>query len=194
MKKNIFLILSMLVFLTAGCASPRPSQFYTLSPSVITAVPGAPAKYSVAVGPVTVPAAVDRPQIVVWTGPNEVFISEFDRWASPLKGDIARVVADNLMALLGTRQVAVFSQSAAAEASCQVMIDIVHFESEPRRAATLDALWMVISRKDGQSRGRTTVTEPVQGGGYAELAAAHSRAIGRLSADIAAEIRRLEGN
>ena len=193
MNRINFLIFCILVILAAGCASTKPSQFYMLSPSAMPVVSSS-AKYSIAVGPVTVPAAVDRPQIVVRTGPNQVFIAEFDRWASPLKGDIARVVAENLISLLGTPQVSIFPQSTAGEASYQVVIDVLHFESEPGRAATLDVLWTVVSGKDGQSySSRTTITEPVNDGGYAELEAAHSRAIGRLSAGIAAEIRKIEG-
>lgn len=193
MKNKIFLILTF-VILISGCAASRQSQFYILSSEVKPAATALSAKYSVTVGPVTVPAAVDRPQIVLQTGQNQVFLSEFDRWASPLKGDIARVVADNLIKLLGTRQVSLFSQSAAADATYQVTIDVVHFESEPHRAATLDALWMIMSGKSVQIQSRTTVTEPVQDGGYAELVAAHSRAIGRLSAEIADAIRKLGSN
>jgi len=149
---------------------------------------------SVSVGPVSIPAVVDRPQIVLRTGENQVSIAEFDRWASPLKGDIARVVAENLVSMLGTPQVSVFPQSIAADASHRVVINVLRFDSEPGKMATLDALWSVSSRKNGQDRsGRTTITEPTQGGGYAELVAAHSRALGRLSGDIAAAIRQIEG-
>ena len=80
-----------LVVAGAGCASPR-SNFYTLNSA---AKPVATrADTSVSVGPVSVPAAVDRPQIVMRLGPNRVAIDEFHRWASPLPDAIARVVAD----------------------------------------------------------------------------------------------------
>ena len=68
----------------AGCGSTPPSHFYTLS---ATAKPAAlSSSVSVSVGPVAVPAVVDRPEIVVRTGPNEVWLDEFNRWASPLRG------------------------------------------------------------------------------------------------------------
>jgi hypothetical protein len=73
------------------------------------------------------------------------------------------------------------------------MIDVLRFDSEPGKAATLDALWTVSSAKDGRShRGRTTFTEPTQGVDYAVLVAAHSRALGQLSAEIAKMIREYE--
>ena len=55
--------------LAAGCASPT-SRFYTLSTTPAPA--GTPVAYSVAVGPVTIPAEIDRPQIVVSTSPRPV--------------------------------------------------------------------------------------------------------------------------
>jgi len=193
MHRIVYIIFCVVATLLAGCASTKPSQFYTLSPSAMPAI-ATSSDISVSVGPVSIPAVVDRPQIVLRTGENQVSIAEYDRWASPLKGDIARVVAENLVSMLGTPQVSVFPQSIAADASHRVVINVLRFDSEPGKMATLDALWSVSSRKNGQDRsGRTTITEPTQGGGYAELVAAHSCTLGRLSGDIAAAIRQIEG-
>jgi len=172
-----------------GCASPR-SNFYTLNSA---AKPVATkADTSVAVGPVSVPAAVNRPQIVVRLTPNQVAIDEFHRWASPLPDAIVRVVVENLSAMLGTPHVTVFSQPTASGAQYRVVIDVLRFESAPGEAATLDALWTVRGTKDGTTRsGRTTVSEPVPDREYATLAAAHSRALARLSADLAGAIQAL---
>jgi len=171
----------------AGCASPR-SNFYTLNSLALPVTTGADT--SVAVGPVSVPAAVDRPQIVVRLAPNRVGIDEFNRWASPLPDAISRVVAEDLSAMLGTPHVTVFTRPTAAGARYRVLIDVLRFESAPGDAATLDAVWTVRSTKDGTTRsGRTTVTEPVPDREYATLAAAHSRALGRLSTDLAGAIR-----
>ena len=47
--------------------------------------------------------------------------------------------------------------------------------------------------KDGKSQtGRTTVREPAPEPGYDALAAAHSRAVARLSRDIADAVRALD--
>lgn len=193
MKKRVDILIACLcaAFL-AGCASSPPPRFYTLSSASVQA--GTPqADCSVSVGPVSVPAVVDRLQIVVRTGPNTVFINQFDRWASPLKDDIGRVVAENLMVLLGTTRITLFPKSAADDASYRAAIDVLRFDSEPGKTVTLDALWKVRSASRGQVRqGRTTIDEPARGAGYDALVAAHSRALGRLSAEIAAAIGELE--
>ncbi len=186
-------LICVIAALSAGCASTPHSNFYTLSPALKPAA--AAANYSVSVGPVTVPTAVDRPQIVVRVGPNQVDIDEFNRWASPLQNDIARVVAENLTLMLGTPDVTVFPQSTAAGASYRVVISVVRFDSVPGGAASIDAVWTVRRAKEDQSRtGRTAISVPVQGSGYAPLVAAHSLAIEKLSEDMAEAIRAMEKN
>jgi len=181
-----------LAVIISGCASSTPARFYTLSTASV-AVVTPQAGYSISVGPVTVPAVVDRPQMVIRSGPNQVIINEFDRWAAPLKDDIGRVVAENLSAMLGTAQVTLFPQSSAGSASYRVAIDILHFDSDLGKAANLDAMWTVKSAKNETlRRGRTTLAEATQDAEFDALVAAHSRAIGQLSAEIAKAIREIE--
>jgi uncharacterized protein len=179
-------VLCALTAFAAGCASTPPPRFYTLNAA--SAPAGTPSKLSVAIGPVSVPAVVDRPQIVVSTGPNQVWLDEFNRWAAPLQNDMSRVVAENLVALLGTPRVVLLG----SDADYRVAIEVQRFESAPGEAATLDAVWTVRRTKDGKMEtGRTTAREAVQENSYAALAAAHSRALARLSRDIADIVRAL---
>jgi uncharacterized lipoprotein YmbA len=175
-----------LAAMPVGCASP-PSHFYTLSPSAPAgAVDGKTSNLVVVVGPVSIPAMVDMPQMVVRTGPNQVSMDEFNRWASPLQSNIAQVVADNLVALLGTPRIMLYQQAQNTDGDYRVSIDVQTFESAPGDAATLNALWVVRRMKDSKTQiGRTTVREATPEKTYQALAAAHSRALSRLSEDIA---------
>src|SRR5215469_17508529 len=139
-------VLTSLAILGAGCSSTPPARFYTLSSTSTPAV--ASSELSMAVGPVTVPAVVDRPQIVVSLGPNSVWLDEFNRWAAPLQDDIARVVAENLVAMLGTPRVARASQPVSAGFSYRAVIAVESFESVPGEAARLDAVWTVSRSAD----------------------------------------------
>lgn len=180
-----------LVVLVAGCAS-TPSHLYTLSATATAAAQAGPglSKLVIVIGPVSIPAIDDVPQIVVSKGANQVTLDEFNRWASPLKDNIARVVAENLIAMLGTSRV---SSALNIEADYRVAIDVQTFESAPGDAASLSALWTVRRVKDGKTdSGRTTDREPAAQKSYDTLAAAHSRALGHLSADIANAIRALD--
>ena len=177
----------VMIALIAGCGSSPPARFYTLSAT--TAPAATSSSLSIAVGPVSVPAVVDRPQIVVSTGPNQVRLDDFNQWAAPLQNHIARVVADNLVVMLGTPRVTLSTQPSGVDAEYRAAIDVQSFQSAPGEAATLDAVWTVRRSKDGKVEiGRTTVREPAQEKGYDALAAAHSRAVARLSQDIAAAV------
>ena len=183
----------ILVALAAGCASTPASRFYTLRAASGPTAPSS--NLSIAVGPVSVPAVVDRPQIVVNMGPNQVRLEEFNRWAAPLQNNIARVVADNLVLMLGTARVTLAAQTLSGDADYRAAIEVQSFESTPGEAAMLDAVWTVRRTKDGKAgTGRTTVRETAQEKGYDALAAAHSRAVARLSEDIAAAVRALDGS
>ena len=174
----------------AGCAS-SPPKLFTLSPATATSkADAASSKLVIVVGPISIPAIVDMPQIVVSKGANQVAPDQFNLWASPLRNNIAQVVGANLVVLLGTPNV---SSVLTSDADFRVAIDVQVFESSPGDAATLSAMWNVRRVKDGKTAiGRTSVREASTEKGYQALAAAHSRALSRLSADIADAIRALD--
>jgi uncharacterized lipoprotein YmbA len=180
----------LLLAALAGCASPTPERFYMLAAgSPQQRVQFAGAACSVAVGPVTVPAMVDRPQMVMRTGPNRVMITEQSRWAEPLKDGIARAVAADLAQLLGKAWVSAYSQETVLDADYRVPIDVQRFESAPGVAATIDVLWAVRASGHTLRSGRSVIREPVERGGEEALVAAHERALAALSRDIAAALR-----
>lgn len=174
--------------LAAGCGTSAPARFYTLSSTAAASQALAP-PVAIVVGPVTVPAAVDRPQIVLQSGPNRLELDEFNRWAAPLGDTIARAVAGDLAVLLGTPEVG-SAPGASFDPEFRVTIDVERFESVAGDHALVDAVWAVHETAGGRiRRGRTTAREPARGEGIEALAAAHSQALGRLSADIAVAIR-----
>jgi uncharacterized lipoprotein YmbA len=176
-----------------GCASSPQEQFYTLSAEAPAgAAPPAGAAYSVAVGPATVPEAVDRPQLVLRVGTNQVEVVEGHRWADPPKTGIPQTIAQDLARELGTPQVWAYPAHPNREADYRVALDVQRFDSALGDAATVEVLWWVRRGRDGTPRaGRSTVREPAAGG-YAALVAAHSRALAAVSRDIAEAIRTLE--
>lgn len=193
MRTALLATLCVVVLCVAGCSTTPPAKFYTLSPAPAPAVPAAASPLAVVVGPVSIPPEVDLPQIVVTTGPNQVTIDEFNRWSAPLASAISRVVAENLVTMLGTPRVSQFQQSLNAPADYRVAIEVQGFDSAPGEAASLNAVWIVRRTKDGKAEtGRTTVREPLADKSYEALAAAHSRALAQMSRAIADTVRTLE--
>ena len=177
-------------FLTA-CATPPPTRFYTLT---ATAAPAAtPSALVVAVGPVTLPATVDRPEIVVSAGRNELRPDDFHRWASPLQDNFSRVIAEDLGLMLGSPRVGRFPPPLGVDADYRVFVDVRSFNSTLGEAAAIDAMWTVRRMKDKKTlSGRTTARESTADGSYQALAAAHSQAAAKMSRDIADAIAALQ--
>ena len=186
-------VLALLLLSLAGCGSSPKSSFYTLSsetsPGAATA---SVAPYSVALGAITLPAMLDRPQMVVRVDANRVEIDEFHRWAGPLQQELARVLAVNMAQALGVARVLTNADSAAASADYRVALDIQRFDSTPGSGVTVEAVWTVSRSARGGSRsGHALVQEPVTAKDYDALVAAHSRALSRISREIAKDVQAL---
>lgn len=190
MLRPTIVVLAVLVVALAGCGTTTPARFYTLDP-IARAGTAAPARLAIVIGSVSIPAAVDRPQLVVHVGQNEVQIDEFSRWAAPLADAIAGALAADLSVLLGTPDVSTAPLSGVVPTH-RVTVDVQRFESWPGKEAVVEAVWAV--RREGQSgmrSGRTLARETPAGPGVEALAAAHSRAISTIGTDIATAVRAL---
>ena len=184
--------------LLAGCRGGAPPvEFYTLSSlsaATQNANPTAVASnIAVGVGPVAIPQVLDRPQIVTRSGPNKLTLDEFHRWGGPLQVDIARVVAENIAILLGVERVAVYPWEVDFAPDYRVALNINYFEGQWGKDVLLDVSWRVSDRAGQKNLAvkKSVITEPLPTTDYEALVAAKSRAIGRLSREIAKEISHL---
>jgi uncharacterized protein len=186
-RKTLRVLLGLLAGTLLGCGASATPRFYTLNSS---AVPNRAqsVQTAVMVEPVSVPPAVDQPQIVVQVAPSRVEVEEFNRWDAPLADSIGRAVAGDLSALLATPNVAT-APMANFNPAYTVTINVQRFESIQGGTALVDAVWVVRSAMGTTRSGRTIAREAPQGKDFEALAVAHSKAIAKLSGDIAAAIR-----
>lgn len=192
-KKNRVSLAVLAAMLCAACSGPPKERFYTLAPAPAgaqTTVADAPPRYSVAIGPVRVPDAVDRPQMVVREGPNRVEILEQQRWAGSLRSEIGRALAAGVGAALPDAQVSVGDSQAGRNAGYRVAIDVERFDAALNDSVSVQASWTL--RQEGSSvvrSGRYTATEPTGPGGHEAIAAAYARALAGMSKVIADALR-----
>ena len=185
-KARLFLI-ALVAAALPGCGTSAQPRFYRLS-SAATPNGSPSVQGPVMVGPVAVPAAVDRPEFVVQVAANRVDVDEFNRWDAPLEDSIARAVAGDLSVLLNSPNVT-SAPLADFSPAYSVTINVQRFESVKGQTALVDAVWTVRSARGKTRSGRTIAQEAVQGEGFDALAAAHSQAIAKVSSDIASTIR-----
>jgi hypothetical protein len=179
--------------LLASCANTTPTRFYTLSS--LPAAPGeAPAMASqdltVAVGPVTLPEYLNRPQLVTRDGSNRVLLSDFDSWIEPAQGLFARTLVANLAVLLGTDDVLLLPQRRPVRPDYLVEVEVTRFDVDTSGNALLDARWWVLDER-GEAvlrNGRSTIVQPATIGDQAAAAQALSGALIGMSREIAGAI------
>lgn len=193
-RARALLLCAAAAVLLAGCfgtAATRPTRLFVLSATVAPAEPGVSATdLRLAVGRITLPERLNRPQIVTRTGANEVHADDFSHWAESLERSIPRVLSENLARLGGTDRIFVTPWPTNLESDLRVEIAILEFEGNRDREVSLIARWRWV-RADGSE------AHPLQVSSYAEsaanrsteaLVAAMSRALGSLSREIASAI------
>jgi uncharacterized lipoprotein YmbA len=171
--------------LLAACASSPPTRFYTL---VDTAPEGTPPPNAgvVSINRVSIPGEIDRPEIVRWVGPNQLNISDLDRWAAPLDDTIQRVLTDDI-----ARRV----PSPVPGLQRLVSVDIHEFYGDANCNVTLRAVW-VPRQPGGQPAAAAQpaieqIQVPSSGACPATLPQTMSIALGQLSDRIIAGVTRL---
>lgn len=190
--------LSAVVFLFAGCLSPRedPTRFYVLSTSDASDASrsdGTPASVDVGVGPFTIPSYLDRPQFVRRLGPNELRPVDDARWAETLGEGFERVLAENLDLLLPMARVHDHPWRSSTRAEWIVSGNISKFETDASGEVVLDVTWRVFDPdRQPTTVGARSVIRGSGGGTSVDAAvAAMSEVIGRLSVIVADSLRRL---
>jgi uncharacterized lipoprotein YmbA len=178
-----------------GClGTSRPSRFYTLSPVQISDAPRSSATdATLAIGPVEIPAYVDRQQIVTRNGTNELVVAEFDRWGGSLDSEISGALVATLRERLASQRVAVAPWRSAilsgTSASYRTAVSVSRFDGIPGQSVVLQGRWELIAQGGGKEESfgvrEATVTEKIEGEGYDALVAAMQRALVRFGQQMA---------
>jgi len=142
----------------------------------------------VVVAPVQVAAYLDRPQIVTRVSEGEVHLAEFDRWAEPLADGVRRVLIENLSRLLASDRISESRAPAAARTEYRVNVSVTELELD-RGSAMLKARWTVLGGSGVIAERLSAVQVEADGEDVASAVGAQSRALAKLSGEVAGAIR-----
>ena len=192
-------VLGLSLIVSAGClnlgeGTQETTRYYVLSPLSIselkTEVLDDTKSVAIGLGPVTFPEYLNRPQVVVRGGRNQLQIAEFARWAEPLGENFSRVLAENLSSLLATNHITLYGSKRSMPTKYQVTVDVILFDGTPGGNASLVARWTVLGddRARVLQKKKSSFSEPTDGQSYEALVSAESRLVTALSREIAAAI------
>jgi hypothetical protein len=182
----------------SGCAlfrSPSNAQpeFFVLS---ATAQPGeipGGRRLAVGIGPVSLPAYLSRPEMVVRVADNQLVFDEFNRWAEPLKTNFVHALATDLDILIGFQQMALYPWYDTTPLDYSVSVALLRFERQSGDTALLSARWTIRNRAgdvllNRDSQYSRPAANPTQ------TAAALSAVTADLARDIATAMRSLDAH
>jgi uncharacterized protein len=189
MKRRVLLTLCLL----AGCSGSPPTQFYTLDP-VSAAVPAPTSTPTrshrpIVIGQVQLPPTLDRLSLVTRTGPDQLAVSDENRWAAPLDDIVRRTLAADLAARLPPGSVLAPGDPVPSSGARTLTVDVQDFIPDQRHV-TLNARWTLLAGTPPRPvlTKREMIDMTAASPTTAAEVAAMSRALGTLADRIAAHL------
>jgi hypothetical protein len=181
----------VLVLLFAGCASsPSPEQhLYFLDAEAETG--NVSENVTIGIGVVDIATYLERSEIILQVGPNELRPSRYHYWAEPLQEGVRRYLRDRLSADLATtvdtnRQ---FRDNWLSQVD--ITVDKLHGDLDGRVQLEAHYVIQVIADPALQKHVRVRISGDQNGSGYAALVDAQESLLNRLAQRIAADIEEL---
>lgn len=191
------LLLGLGLLFVLGCASSPPTRFYTLSSlqegGKELKESGSGQDLVISVGPIKFPEYLDRSEIVTRSSSNKITLSDFDLWAGSLAEDFNQVLAENLSVLLSQGNVIIYPRLRPGLAKYQITMDVIRFDGSLGGDVSLIVRWAILEGKERKvvSLRKSTIIEPSGAKSYEAMVAADSRALEKLSREIADAIKTL---
>ena len=190
-NRFIIWIIAAVLLVGVGCSTTPPPTFYQLDEPANTMLSGLMRGVAIGVGPVNLPAYLDRPQIVTRATDHKLNLSEFNRWAEPLKESVTRVIGVNLSNLLETTRIyRVARRNKELPLDFRIELDIPRFDGKLGGDILLVARWSLYGSDEKVLMTKVSIiTEPSGGEGYDNLITAQNRALQALSREIADAVK-----
>jgi len=196
-KLCLYLAIFALTLITGCTPNTRQVKFYQLQPisrsDAQIAKAETPKPLIFGLGPVEIPAYLDRPQIVTGNTGSELRMAEYHRWAEPLRDTVTRVLTENLALAMPGSHVLSFPWNRATIPDYQVEIKIHRFHVDAVGNCELKADWTVLKQNKPVSMKSFQTHVPVSGPDtdYEAKVAAQSQALARFGKEMADELPRL---
>jgi uncharacterized lipoprotein YmbA len=192
--RGFLVILAIAAIFLGGCRSQSP-RFYTLTSipedQVISKRQSPSRNAVIGIGPVKLADYLDQSMLITRTSDNQAVKAQFDRWVGSFKDNFINVLADNIGVLLSTDRIYLYPWRTSVPIDYQVAMDVIRCDGRLGDAAYLEARWSILRGPEKKllKMSRSNIREPVTGADYAALVAAQSRAVAKLSQEIATAIQ-----
>lgn len=174
-----------------GCSTRSPSaNFYLLENEFSDAAKTG--NLRVGLGPVSVADYLQKPQIAIRTNSSQIIFSEFDRWASDLRGLIISSLQHDLATELNTSNVFEYPWRKSDQVEFLIQLDIKRLDASFDDSSAFLEAKVTLGRPHGPSIVRSfALREALDGHQYTAAVAAERRLIQQLAKKITELIQQL---
>jgi uncharacterized lipoprotein YmbA len=161
------------------------------TPASVSTVNGK--KRLIGIGPLTIPALLERRQIVTRKDNNSIEMAEFHQWAAPLKDNILTVLSKDIAAQQTNAIVRAYPWSAYGEVEYRIIIDISRFDSQLSKSANLEASWAIMEEVNHTiiSNGETKITQPLTDANYENVVLALDKLLSEFAQQLSVQLHQL---
>ncbi len=202
-KGKIIFLLAIINFMY-GCSplttrTPEPDYYLLTSLSKTDNQDGSleaskiDKKKTIIIGPVEIPAYLDRQEIVRRKGSNKVHVLKLNRWAEPLPNGMERVLAQNIFTISGGKILCYpFSMIVPEEEKnfdLRVMLNVYQFEGTDDGKCRLDTeYFLTLPNNKDIFHKRIILTATMQGDSIPDVIRCQNRLLDRLSYTVAQKL------
>lgn len=145
----------------------------------------------VGLGPVSVADYLQKPQIAIRTDSSKIIFSEFERWASDLRGLIIHALQSDLADELNTDNIFEYPWRKSDQVDFSLTVDIRRLDASFEQASAYLEARVKLSSAQGDSIARSyNFTEPMATTSYESAVSAERRLLSSLSKKIAVLIKK----
>jgi uncharacterized protein len=176
-----------ILILMGACASRQPDHFYVLDSQAPANRQSQDFRRQVTLR-ITVPALVDRSELVLFTK-DGVAVMDHERWAAPLADLMTSTLSQDIERRRGDVVVLQRSADQAKLPLVKIAVDVDQVTARLGDQVSIEAHWRVTDARSGSiSLGRDVFVAPLQSNGYQAVAAGMSSCIALLAERLAKEI------
>lgn len=188
--KHLIYLSTLLSLLLLNACSSTPIQFYMLNAEsgASAAATTLPAGSVLGLGPIHLPAYLDRPQLVTALSAHQYQLDEHNRWAERLDENILRALSQSLSKQLGVDQVVRYPWSPRQHVDYQLSFDILELHQTAAGQSRLSAQWQLKKAEQVAIGKRFECTEAAADNAEA-IVTAQSRCLARFSEELANAVR-----
>jgi hypothetical protein len=190
------IVIPIAVLLLVSCGTTQPSKYYMLT-SIANGNNVSSRNQSgdltIGLGPIQLPKYLDRSPLVIRGDGSEVIINDLHRWAEPLEDNFTRILAENLYQLVNGIKVSLHPWRDQHDIDYQIIVTLYQFDTDIDGNVVMSSTWSILQAGSDQllySR-RTIINEKAGNPDYPALVDAQSKAVEKLTREIAEKLQEI---